>query len=365
MDGENSKITLYPSNWLYNAGVVGFLRVLEEKVGQNVEEFLKDDGGVEIDVCIFSKLGNKSQDLYFSKEKVSSIVGKSSLYRNYLQGRWKGAFNKFIKLLAKSTRTGNCDICGVGYYIPDNAIDLQNNDLENLIKFRNGIRNFDIRMNALLAPSQEFPNSFWNNYTTSIVCDLCGYILVHHHLALIKLSDNSEIFINAPSFKLMWYLNRYSSIYTKEKTKTVREILGISLIEMSSKLYIQLGKWEKMNIEIVSKYKEDKIKIDFFSLPGEIVNLLTNKEIATMLNQIGEFRILNMVLDAKFKEILNFVERVMRISLKNVNERSKSEKKFIDENINLKRNKRSLMEFCHKLLKLYSLIETEIKKEVI
>ena len=27
---ERKAITLYPSNWLYNAGVVGFLRVLEK-----------------------------------------------------------------------------------------------------------------------------------------------------------------------------------------------------------------------------------------------------------------------------------------------------------------------------------------------
>lgn len=29
------KITLYPSNWLYNAGVVGFLRVLISEISCN------------------------------------------------------------------------------------------------------------------------------------------------------------------------------------------------------------------------------------------------------------------------------------------------------------------------------------------
>ncbi|MEO0232238.1 MAG: hypothetical protein ABIM29_06825 [candidate division WOR-3 bacterium] len=41
------KITLYPSNWLYNAGVVGFLRVLEFAGKGDTFEF-KDDGSVEI-----------------------------------------------------------------------------------------------------------------------------------------------------------------------------------------------------------------------------------------------------------------------------------------------------------------------------
>lgn len=357
---KKGKITLYPSNWLYNAGVVGFLKVLEEFAGKGVGDFLKDEGSVEICGDIFQELADKVDKIYFSKEKVVSIVGKSDLYRNYLQPAWKNIFNKFIEFLTKVIYTRNCDICGTGYYIPDNVITLQNNDLENLNKFRNGIRILDIRLNSLLAPSQKFPNSFWNN-NTSIVCDFCGYILIHHHLALARLSDGSEIFINAPSFKIMWHINKYSEIFAKDKTKHLKEILGMSLIEMASKFYIQLGRWEKMNIEIVSKYGN---KIDFFSLPVEIVNLLTNKEIASLLTQIGEFKILNMVLDGKFKDILSFAEKIMRISLKKGGERTKNEKDFINTNIKLERNKKNLTEFSQKLFKLYALIETEMKKEV-
>jgi len=336
---------------------------LEDKnIINGMESFLKDDGSIEICRDIFQKLASKVNEIYFSVGRVAPIVGKSELYRNYLQPKWKNIFNKFIELLQEVKYTGNCDICGVGYYIPNNVINLQNNDLEKLKNFRNGIRILDIRLNALLAPSQKFPNSFWNNSTTSIVCDLCGYILIHHHLAFTKLSDNSEIFINAPSFKLMWHLNKYSSIYKAEGIKHLKEILGMSLIEMASKFYIQLGRWEKMNIEIVSKHGN---KIDFFSFPAEIVDLLTNKEIASLLTQIGEFKILNMVIDGKFKDILSFAEKVMRITLKKSDERTKNEKDFIRENIKLERNKKNLTEFSQKLLKLYALTETEMKKEVI
>jgi len=163
------KIHLYPSNWLYNAGVVGFLRVLEDKnIINGMESFLKDDGSIEICRDIFQKLASKVNEIYFSVGRVAPIVGKSELYRNYLQPKWKNIFNKFIELLQEVKYTGNCDICGVGYYIPNNVINLQNNDLEKLKNFRNGIRILDIRLNALLAPSQKFPNSFWNNSTTSL-----------------------------------------------------------------------------------------------------------------------------------------------------------------------------------------------------
>jgi hypothetical protein len=40
-------LILYSSNWLYNAGV---------SCGENVENFLKDDGSVEIDLSLFDKI---------------------------------------------------------------------------------------------------------------------------------------------------------------------------------------------------------------------------------------------------------------------------------------------------------------------
>jgi len=48
-------LILYSSNWLYNAGVIGFLKVLES-CGENVENFLKDDGSVKIDLSLFDKI---------------------------------------------------------------------------------------------------------------------------------------------------------------------------------------------------------------------------------------------------------------------------------------------------------------------
>ena len=41
------KIILYPSNWLYNAGVVGLLRILE--FGNKEDSFrFNEDGSVEL-----------------------------------------------------------------------------------------------------------------------------------------------------------------------------------------------------------------------------------------------------------------------------------------------------------------------------
>jgi len=58
---SENKITLYPSNWLYNAGVVGLLRILEFGNQENAFTF-NDDGSVELS---FSTFNNNFEIYYF------------------------------------------------------------------------------------------------------------------------------------------------------------------------------------------------------------------------------------------------------------------------------------------------------------
>ncbi|MEM5820913.1 MAG: type I-B CRISPR-associated protein Cas8b1/Cst1 [Candidatus Aenigmatarchaeota archaeon] len=340
------KIHLYPSNWLYNAGVVGFLRVLE-KLGERVEDFLKDDGSAEID-----RNGNLTTEEIFNiwdrmtKENKYIWGGIAGYYANQTENSIKKRIENLIRGYSTSSKKTNkisCFFCG---------------DIVSISKSKASFYS-QAYGNLLISSERTFKNSYWRFRSTDFVCPKCEFIVMCHHLGLTKLLDDSEIFINAPSFKLMWYLNKYSSIFKATTIGQYKEILGMSLIEMASKFYIQLGRWEKMNIEIVSKHGN---KIDFFSFPAEIVDLLTNKEIASLLTQIGEFKILNMVIDGKFKDILSFAEKVMRITLKKSDERTENEKDFIRENIKLERNKKNLTEFSQKLFKLYALIEREIKR---
>ena len=125
-----------------------------------------------------------------------------------------------------------------------------------------------------------------------------------------------------------------------------------------------------MNIEVVNRYKTiiDKTtkidKIDFFSLPYEIVLLLSDNEVASLLDDVGEFSILNLVLDGNFRRILELAERIFKIALKPEKERGTQEKNFIDDKVRLKKNKENLISFSQKLFKLYALIEEKAKKEV-
>ncbi len=345
------EITLYPSNWLYNAGVIGLLRVLEQ-AGENVQSYLRDDGSVEVTLTqnadeifkFWDQLSPKSK-----KEKPKYYGHKYAYYTNQTK---KAITTKIGNLLmspqpsSQNTVEYTCTFCFKQEKTKKSAVETLTQAYSNL----------------LLASQRTFPNAYWNNNSNEYVCSKCQFVLMCHHLALIELPDNSEMFINASSFKVMWYLNMYArEKYQKEQIRETKKLLGISLIELATRLQVELEIWTSMNIEIVSK---DKDSIDFFSLPYDIVLILTDREVAGMLNQIGEFNILNMILDGNFKEILEIGERIVKIVLKPKNERNKSELEFIKTNVKLEGNKNNLSKFSSSLLKLYALIEDRTRKGV-
>ncbi|MGC8993721.1 MAG: hypothetical protein ACP5JK_03085 [Candidatus Aenigmatarchaeota archaeon] len=87
---SGNQIILYPSTWLYNAGVIGLLQSAEQIEKFDVKPWLKEDGSVSLYLPFFSKLN--SDERYFGQNKISSIVGKSNLYRNFLQPNQKDIF---------------------------------------------------------------------------------------------------------------------------------------------------------------------------------------------------------------------------------------------------------------------------------
>ncbi|MCX7734161.1 MAG: hypothetical protein N2254_05290, partial [bacterium] len=391
-------ITLTISNWLYNAGVIGFLKVLE-KCGEKVENFLKDDGSVQIDKSEFEKKyiedkvsvnTKKGQNFSIpkilceylvvsfdklSKEKKSDNQKQGSRLDEKIEGVWgklfntyyRGFFNANTRHLFTSSKKGSKPLIEQFSDFVENMLTTKSStntlcSLCNSSNYNFSYKNkFTSEHNRILGASaskdEGVPNSFWNltKETSLNVCDFCSFILLHYHISLVKLPDNSEIFINAPSFKIMWYLNKYAETFEKLERKEIKQILGLSIIEMSRKIYVQLGRWEKMNIEVIIKYREKKEKkkyedkIDFFSLPSDVVDILSDKEIANLLSQINEFKVLEPILDGKFREVLSFGERVFRIGVKQGEKKQISgnlEDNFIENNVNLKKNRENLIEFA-------------------
>lgn len=410
---ENDVIVLYPGNWLYNAGVIGFLEVMAYgEDSKEVEKWFKDDGSVEIKKRVFDfrKVGNKflplclyyyvelltkDEDIHeWIKRTDKNKVSYEQKYKDIAKefgGEWgykyvramnklffsnmpyQNLFQKadwlsdslinFIRKIPEIIDIKKDVLCGLcnNFYHSEFPY-LSEQTINRIMKFSEmHVHNLKIGPSIF-----QFPNGFWNNSQSFYICPLCTYLIIHHHIALVELSDKSKIFVNAPSFKVMWHLNRYvKEIYGREKIEVIRELLGMSIIELSLKFHIQLGKWTMMNIEVVNQYREgDNDKIEFFSLPYETILLLLDRNIASLINDVGEINVLNLVLDGKYREILDFGERVFKVGIKNKNDWGKQESDFINKKIKLDKNKNNLVTFSQKLFKLYALIEEKIGKGV-
>ena len=350
---ENT-ITLYPSNWLYNAGVIGLLNIFDA-LNEDVSKFFDDKYNGAIQLTI-----SKSKDEIFStwvelspkSNKGRSIVYgyKGALYANQTE---KSIKNRIKNLVTPSiSKSGSKDVYVCGFC--NSKFSSNQKDLSVL---NQGFGNI------LSASEKTFPNMFWNNEPKYFICKKCEFIITCHHLGLTKLSDNSEIFINAPSFKVMFELNKIvKEIYgssNSEEARSKREILATSVIEYSRKLQSTIGLWSGMNIEIITKSKQG---IDFFSLPYDTIKIISDRKIASALSDLGEIRILNNILDKNYSQLIDISYKLIRIGLKDYKDRSKNENDIVHDLLFRDINRKNISKAANKILMLYSLIEEKLRR---
>lgn len=351
----SEKITLYPASWLYNASVIGLIQTKPEFF-----EFYENIALMEKNI-----FENIHFDDYFDITKIINLKGKNDYYPNFIdtRGDQREVFEKFIRSFKDLVQSGNCHICGNAFNIDDSLFQLIYESSDAAKRFLNKVKKFDMIYNRLLGPSvSKYPNGVWNLDQSLEVCNLCSFLLIHHHLSYTKLSDGSKIFINAPSFKLMYELNRLiKNLYGQdnEGNAPIRELLATSIIEYSRKLTTVLSKWLTANIEIVIRNGN---QIDFFSLPAEVSNLISDRDIAALLASIGESNLLNLILDQKYTDLIEYGYRFLRIGLKEKSEINKSDRDFINSIIKKETNRKNLSELANKLFTLYLLIEDKLKE---
>ena len=404
MKDQEKFITLYPSHWLYNAGVVGLLEVIT--VNQNnLDDFLKPEGTVNIPSSYFhisseNKLPkgikylvqfqtseNEVEEWKHRKGKIKNKEGKkvevtyADKYKNILDKVGEIGY-QYIKtgnsLFASKTPFQNLIqlseweslefpnlISKIPEYISEKSDEKCGICLQNPVVIKNEDSKLEVRLAKLQishlkelgASEGAFPNAFWSFTQTVPVCLLCSFLIIHHKISFLRLSDGTEIFINAPSFKLMYDLNKFAKKVlgstSKGETGERREILAMSIIEYATKIQTTLGAWSKLDIEIISKTKAG---IDFFSLPSDVISLISDREIASQLSSIGEFKILNLVLDRKFQNLVEIGYRIMREALS-----PRRNNKYIWDTLYLQKNRDNLLETASQILKLYALIEDKFQ----
>ncbi len=337
-------LELTPGNWLYNAGVMGFLRVMEA-AGEAVEEWLREDGGAEIrmadvepEVLVFrwfsgyydiystESLKEKTREEWKQKVLQCTEEGNSeefcktrvfwgTLFNVLARGlfdanskRLKENLPHFVRFVqwALSPRRdlqdgARCSFC--------NRSLLEDERQEGKVY----LTSEHVRLLGASPTGKGMPNSFWNLQPDLTICSTCTWMLLTYPLALHR-AGNAQIFLNAPSFKLMWYLNRVGrEIFSRAGSRTVRELFGTTLMEMSLRYQLALGQWTAMNVEVVMIRQENQqTHVDFWSLPAERILLLTDPGIASLLKALGDVTCLRWVMDGREERLLEKAQHLLR-----------------------------------------------------
>ncbi len=298
------------------------------------------------------ELIREKENPYVYRKAVGYLFSQGGFYQNLYNPGWFGDLKKFIDFFASDKvfkpASSLATVCG---FCSESKFEVEPVDAT--------------QMSFLFPVFSKFPNAYWQNDEKAVtqICSLCKFVIIHHHLALTRLSDGSEIFINAPSFQVMWYLNKFArevlGSASSEEMRTKRSILAMSVIEYATKIRATLGVWTGMNIEVVSKRGD---QIEFFSLPYEVIQLLSDRHIAGILSRIGEFAILNRVLDQDFSRLMERGYRLLRIGLKPYSERANSENEFVYRELYLEKNRRNPAGVAEQIFKLCALIEEKRKR---
>lgn len=336
-------IKLFPSNWLYNASVIGFLKVMAHGLGEEeVEEWLNDDGTIDVDndcfeqveigelnipkslECYINYISNKNNIIEWKAKNESKykkfydrlgefgykyifagnkLFASNTPYQNLVQlQEWQSfEFPNFLieKLIDYEKINGdkNCGFCS--------KLTAQAPSDDNLLEQRLFVYQ-EPHMRRLGPSIGKFRNSFWNLENSLVICPLCAYLFIYSHLPFIR-SQNREIFINTFSFKLMWYLNKYvGAVY---KNTNIEDIFATSLMELSQKMNRMLGLWSKFNIEMVIKTYND---INYYSLPYATSKLLLNRNISSLIRKTKEPFVLNSIISGKYDNLMKLCSKVMK-----------------------------------------------------
>lgn len=345
-------LIIYPRGWLHNMNVYGFLKVIkanEQGIGFALEDILMSDGSVQIDDKNLQKLYEPipldSKDypkIFVPKifallleetkklEKVQDTYevckryfnGKSSYYENYV--------NKYLKKDQKDDFLSELSEQVKSIFVPPSA---HNNSIDDSdrcflcgrpVLRRNGpskLRTFSMVLFKEFSSSDaSFPNAFWNMENTYWLCDVCSQMAHFRHLVFPR--EGRCVFVNAASFKAIWQLNEAYKAYEKDFEQRISYELTLSRIVSDFVLKSQrlLGVWEKQNIEVISLEKEPKknkieLKLKTYHLPSKVIDLLLNVHVSSILNELRNDKIFEVIVQERFSELLTLLYLMLRHQL--------------------------------------------------
>jgi CRISPR-associated protein Cst1 len=340
MGEETAILKLVPSNWFYNLSVYGFLRVLNDecKIDLEKEGVFKEDGTVTLSKDILHQVD--LNDLIEGLEK-KSLISKERLFggqKAYFSNtsldskKFKEKIQNIINLTFSKGR--NEHLCILCYTITKTNYQ------------------FNTSYGNLASAGRSFPNTYWNMVNNIYLCPICAGLAYFHISGFIKLNTGEGIFINTPSFKLIWELNRHlEKIHSKEATENIKTLFGSAFINLVLDLNVKLGLWQRLSTEVIVFYNNN---IDFYEIPPQIIELLEDKEISRIVIKLNNFKILKLIMSGNFKFLESLISRFLRSFYAKSIDNDELLKEF---NLNQSNPQTGIL-----LAKLYALIVDKLKK---
>ncbi|GEM_PF-2195220 len=343
-------LRLVPSNWFYNLSVYGFLRVLSKECTVNLKEVFKEDGSVEIDLeehglleeteeiapgvrsvklwdCLVEAYLITFKDYEEIKDKPfeekhkkvrGRLFSKSGQFTNYINPSYfkENVESLLFKTLGEFLKWANnkekipCQFCGdyplLLEFLKENAI--PNKTLQKV--FRN-LQFLKMEQLSLLGPSLgEFPNSFWNLNSSVPLCLVCNILFLFYPLGLTDIGGGRRIFVNAPSFELIWKLNNHiEKVHSKEAYKNIKTLFGLGFIDLVLDLNVKLGTWQRLSTEVIVFQGQN---VDFYEIPPQILELLEDKRVSSLLVELSNLKLLEVFMSGNFKLFEVLIHRLLR-----------------------------------------------------
>mgnify|MGYP001045520687 CR=1 FL=1 len=348
-----------PNGWLYNAGVIGFLKVVE-KAGDKV--ICTSDGKAIATITkTIDEIYQAWEELSREKSERYYVPDKGNKYKYYANQNQNTIKDKISQLIypinktSKSIHKISCSICGEMTTVRSSS------------KFLT-----QAFSSQFFASEKTFPNMYWSFRSKDLVCPKCEFVLLCHHLAFIMLSDKTEVFINGDSFEVMKraynnLLKNSSNVNIMDNADSfvsIYEVLANKVLES----YQKISTWQSSGLEIITKYYDKSInetKINFSFIDYKAQEILKHPEVKRILKNIKEFEIYKILIDGNFGDLLNLVENLIRYKIlrnhakKKVSNAVKSYLKRLETF----KNKKSFKQTVKELLNLYLLIQKITKNE--
>lgn len=387
MNKADSCIIL-PSHWLVNAGIIGLLELLRDQGGlkEKVEKLLREDGGIDgeglrllveeyLQKEVSTPCGFGAPELLwwyltYPRHMESLLLTakmKENLMSAYKEGDlcdfassiftllfWTKGISPYYNLVnpgAKPTKPAPPAISVSGKrvwhfmdFFSREKIFFRNEDenksvcdLTGWTKYK--VKTLDYPWLTYLLPSYgRFPNSLRDSHEEGCLRAAMpiAYLIPLHHISFARLEEGRLPeggtyhvygFINAPSFLVMYHLNRLLRQYGL--SGGAKEAFAWSLISYYLRTKRMLTKWVYQNAELILRRETftkggKEVSIDTLSIPTEVAALLEDAEVRKRIHRIGSVEVLKAVLSKRHDILEKRAYEELRSSIKEVTEERKS-----------------------------------------